>query len=186
MEMRVAGGGGYGDPLDRPAERVARDVRAGHVSEEIAGAVYGVIIGTGGEPDNDATSRRRESMRQQRGEWLPAVAAGERGHVSVAATGEGDRLIHEYVVARDRDGQRELACARCGEYLGGYQDNYREYLLMDEGPVTLIPTTGDCHYYLDDEMRFRRYCCPGCRVLMETEVVRFGEAVLPGMLLAAT
>ena len=40
----VAGGGGYGDPLGRPPEAVARDVRNGATSVEIARRIYGVIV----------------------------------------------------------------------------------------------------------------------------------------------
>ena len=40
----VPSGGGYGDPLDRTPEMVARDVRTGITSMEIAQRVYGVIM----------------------------------------------------------------------------------------------------------------------------------------------
>ena len=39
-----AGGGGYGDPLKRPIERVAEDVREGYVSAAHAREVYGVVL----------------------------------------------------------------------------------------------------------------------------------------------
>jgi len=38
------GGGGFGDPLDRPTEEVARDVRDGLVSADAAKKDYGVIL----------------------------------------------------------------------------------------------------------------------------------------------
>ena len=38
------GGGGYGDPLDREAERVLSDVAERYVSREQAKEVYGVVI----------------------------------------------------------------------------------------------------------------------------------------------
>src|SRR5439155_844436 len=41
ISYRTCGGGGYGPPLDRDPERVARDVREGKVSLERAKAVYG-------------------------------------------------------------------------------------------------------------------------------------------------
>jgi N-methylhydantoinase B len=37
----TAGGGGYGDPLERPRERVAQDIAEGWITEERARAVYG-------------------------------------------------------------------------------------------------------------------------------------------------
>jgi N-methylhydantoinase B len=40
----TAGGGGYGDPRERPAAEVARDVRLGYVSAEAAAAEYGRAV----------------------------------------------------------------------------------------------------------------------------------------------
>jgi N-methylhydantoinase B len=58
------GGGGYGDPLERDPEAVARDVAAGAVSAEAAEAVYGVVCGNG--LDLAATEIRRTAMRCER------------------------------------------------------------------------------------------------------------------------
>jgi N-methylhydantoinase B len=40
----MPGGGGYGDPRKRPAEKVAEDVRRGLVSIEAARELYGVAL----------------------------------------------------------------------------------------------------------------------------------------------
>ncbi|HLH27140.1 MAG TPA: hydantoinase B/oxoprolinase family protein [Chloroflexota bacterium] len=42
--LEAAGGGGYGDPLERPAERVQHDVREGYVSRAAARDEYGVVL----------------------------------------------------------------------------------------------------------------------------------------------
>lgn len=44
LMFATGGGGGYGDPLTRPPERVAEDVRMGYVSIEKARQSYGVVI----------------------------------------------------------------------------------------------------------------------------------------------
>ena len=41
VSVRAGGGGGYGDPRDRPPDELAADVRAGRVSEAAARDVYG-------------------------------------------------------------------------------------------------------------------------------------------------
>ena len=41
ISYRTCGGGGYGPPRERAAELVARDVREGKVSAEVAREVYG-------------------------------------------------------------------------------------------------------------------------------------------------
>jgi len=56
-----AGGGGYGDPLEREPERVLSDVVSGKVSTEAARAVYGVVIAAG-RIDATATASQRAHL----------------------------------------------------------------------------------------------------------------------------
>ncbi len=65
IRIRTTGGGGWGDPLDRPVEAVLRDVRWGKVS--VAGALgdYGVVV-TDGAGDEGATASLREQLRDTR------------------------------------------------------------------------------------------------------------------------
>jgi N-methylhydantoinase B len=64
-----AGGGGYGDPLERDPERVLDDVLDGYVSVERALADYGVVI-AGETVDPVATEHERAAIRGARGGWL--------------------------------------------------------------------------------------------------------------------
>ena len=60
FRLDTPGGGGYGDPLARPAERVLDDVREGFVSPEAAARDYGVVLTVGGGAvDEAATMKRR-------------------------------------------------------------------------------------------------------------------------------
>lgn len=62
--MDAAGGGGYGDPLEREPERVLADVVNGYVSSEKARSEYGVVINEATmEVDYQATQELREKMR---------------------------------------------------------------------------------------------------------------------------
>ncbi len=61
----VAGGGGYGDPLEREPERVLRDIESGYVSEAGAREDYGVIA-DGDRVDLQATQDLRNEMRASR------------------------------------------------------------------------------------------------------------------------
>ena len=61
FEMRLGGGGGYGDPLDRDPALVEHDVRCDRFDADAARGLYGVIIG-----DASATERLREDMRRDR------------------------------------------------------------------------------------------------------------------------
>jgi len=46
--LRTGGGGGWGDPFDRPPEAVLADIRGGFVSEAAARTEYGVVLGAEG------------------------------------------------------------------------------------------------------------------------------------------
>ena len=61
--VNSGGGGGFGSPLERPAEKVLDDVRQGYVSPEAARALYGVAIDPDTlELDAAATERIRAAM----------------------------------------------------------------------------------------------------------------------------
>jgi N-methylhydantoinase B len=69
----VAGGAGWGDPLERDPDRVLADVRDGKVSVDAARAEYGVVvISPAAAVDHDATKECREALRRERGgiDWV--------------------------------------------------------------------------------------------------------------------
>jgi N-methylhydantoinase B len=184
MESRFSGGGGYGDPIKREPSRVAADVDTGYVSEAVAEAIYGVIVGPDGAPDEPATEARRASILGERAAWLRVRDVWEvvEDACVSAATGDEPRKVHEHVVAKDDGDQRVLVCSECSTVLSGYAENYKLGLLVDQAPVTLIPLVRDPSYFIDLDMVFRRYCCPGCKVLMTAEVARAEEPVFVEML----
>lgn len=76
--VSTGGGGGYGDPLDRPAGDVLADVRAGYVSVDSAEHDYGVVVRPGSRPcayavDAESTERERSRMRGSRAAATTAV-----------------------------------------------------------------------------------------------------------------
>ena len=75
--FRTAGGGGWGDPLERDPARVQADVRRKLMSSQAAKREYGVVLaGDRFELDAVATEERRESIRRVRGP-LPTYDFGE-------------------------------------------------------------------------------------------------------------
>jgi N-methylhydantoinase B len=64
--LETPGGGGYGDPLDRPAEQVMDDLRLGYISAQKAAGDYGLVLDAGGGLDASATEKQRAKMRQGR------------------------------------------------------------------------------------------------------------------------
>ena len=184
VEAVVGGGGGYSDPLLREPDRVVADVAAGAVSVAAAADAYGVVVDHLGKLDVGATERRREVLRSERGNWA-AVGGGEGPASSTAATGGAPGAVHPAIVARDESGRRVLACRACDRVLCDYADNYKRHVLRGTAPVSALPGGPGVEpsRFLDPEVEFRRYCCPGCGTLLSSEVVRGDEGTVADMIL---
>jgi N-methylhydantoinase B len=182
MEIRVGGGGGYGDPLERDPARVARDVTLGYVSASAASEVYGVVSAPDGSVAASSTEALRQKLRHARSSWLPASRDGDASWA--AASGEPARLVHAYIASADQDGERVLACTRCNHRYCGYRGDFKAGALMNEAPVTAIPSAADPAYYVDEELVLRRFCCPGCRVQVGAEIAKLQEPVRAEMRLS--
>jgi N-methylhydantoinase B len=80
IRIRTTGGGGWGDPLDRPYDEVERDLRWGKVSYPAARSDYGVVAApdADGEPRVDvaASDAERAGLRAGRPEREPFVDRG--------------------------------------------------------------------------------------------------------------
>ena len=63
--LLLAGGSGYGDPLERPTSLVLSDVDAGYVTVDGARTDYGVVVDAG-RVDEDATTLMRNRLRLER------------------------------------------------------------------------------------------------------------------------
>jgi N-methylhydantoinase B len=75
--------------------------------------------------------------------------------------------------------ERRFRCARCEHDLGPVSDNYKLHALMREAPLQDAgPLVGDPKRFIDDEMVFRQYFCPGCVTLLENEINRAAEPPL--------
>lgn len=88
IKLWSGGGGGFGSPLKREAERVARDVAAGLVSAARAREVYGVVL-RDGDADPAATARLRAELaaaQQEPGtyDFGPGRSKWERVHALAA------------------------------------------------------------------------------------------------------
>ncbi|MSP66981.1 MAG: hypothetical protein EXQ96_02575 [Alphaproteobacteria bacterium] len=77
VRAETAGGGGWGDPLTRDPERVARDSRLGYITQAQAKARFGVVLLDGFKVDAGATRKEREQLRAQRVELALQLANTE-------------------------------------------------------------------------------------------------------------
>ena len=69
LVLQSAGGGGYGDPLERPVERVVGDLRDGYISPAACRERYGVVVRDGLEVDSAGTGSLRRELAARR-LWL--------------------------------------------------------------------------------------------------------------------
>lgn len=83
--LETAGGGGYGDPLERDPKAVRADVLDRKVSLEAAREIYGVVLT--GDPvavDYSRTTQKRARLAEMRGPIIWTLDRGKDGRVGFA------------------------------------------------------------------------------------------------------
>ena len=65
MILVTGGGGGWGDPLDRPVEKVEEDLLDGYIDEEQARTAYGVVV-VDGKVDRGETALLRKKLKAEK------------------------------------------------------------------------------------------------------------------------
>lgn len=166
MVFYPPGGGGYGDPLERDPERVARDVADGRVSRERARGAYGVVLMDNGSVDAAATDDERAAIRNRRrqGEVGPWRRDDVYRHPD-PASGRKARIGETVEIAPDD----ALSCGRCGHPLTGAGGGVvsRRAALSDAGPWFALRTNGDSPHFALEETS-----CPSCGTLLDVREVR--------------
>lgn len=157
--------GGFGDPLTRDPSRVAADVAEGGVTPAGAERIYGVVFAEG-SVDADATrALRRERLLErlsqagsQRTELLPARTV----------SADAETIADVYVIDRPSN---SVACHRCGSHLARLGESPKLGMAMLERTVeSLTPGAPPPSTFIDDEVIWRDFLCPGCGLRLATEV----------------
>lgn len=66
-----------------------------------------------------------------------------------------------------------VVCRNCAEDICAAEENYKLHVLCEPKPLTEAgPLLNDPAQYVDDEMEFRQFYCPGCGTLLENEVIK--------------
>ena len=166
--MHWQGGGGYGDPLLRDPAAVARDVAELKVTEDGAREAYGVVLADG-RVDDEATRTRRERLRAERRQRTTTDGQAPAATVDLA----GSRRLDDNLVEAHLDGHAVVGCGHCGRVLGDARADSRLQLARFDGPSSAAgpQVTSDPALYVDDEVVFRQYCCPGCFTAISSTIV---------------
>jgi N-methylhydantoinase B len=87
--------------------------------------------------------------------------------------------VSEALAVAGEGAERHFECLRCGGSLGAAAANYKLSAKIEEAPLSDANRyIGDPARYVDEEMVFRRFFCPGCGVLLDTEVARLRDEPL--------
>ncbi|HEY3188906.1 MAG TPA: hydantoinase B/oxoprolinase family protein, partial [Solirubrobacteraceae bacterium] len=92
LSVRTPGGGGHGDPLERPAAEVVADVAAGLVTAESAERSYGVVL-RDRVLDDGATAALRRSRRGERAASRFDFGHARREHEALWTPALYDRFL---------------------------------------------------------------------------------------------
>jgi N-methylhydantoinase B len=167
LYLHWQGGGGYGDPLLRDPEDVARDLSEDKVT--LAGALegYGVVL-VDGQVDPAATDRQRTSDRARRRDRSQAVD-GDAPVVDVS----GGRRLDDNLVEVDAGEAAVVACRHCGQTLGDARNSNLLNLARYNGPSSEAgrQVTSAPDLYVDAEIVFRQLSCPHCWTAVYSGIV---------------
>jgi N-methylhydantoinase B len=89
IRIRTTGGGGWGDPLERPYQEVARDLAWGKISRTGARNDYGVVLASDGTLDTAASDALRAEHRLARPPGAPFFDRGP-GYAALAGRASAD------------------------------------------------------------------------------------------------
>ena len=165
LYLRCANGGGYGDPLERNPEDVQQDVIDGLVSPKAAESIYGVVLADGQGVDADATQEKRKALGRER--HAAVTRAPDESEALVAGTDTVQHPLQESLDVCDVDGQSWVRCSRCGYVLCGSDKDWRDACALGDAPPT---EAGPLLDLLAGQYVFQRWYCPGCSVLLDSEI----------------
>lgn len=162
----LSGGGGFGDPLARDADRVRADVRDGLVSGEMASSLYGVEVDADGEDEHARAERRRSRLHGARPPARPLRESLRRD------PGGGDGRVGD-ALRLVCDGSAEYLACECGEPLSRLPDDPKLGCARRERP---LPEAYPLNVHARcDLFVLREYLCPSCGALVGTQLAPVEE-----------
>ena len=172
------GGGGYGDPLERAPASVVRDHRLGLCSRASAEDLYGIAFnGQDDGIDETATERRRAAIRATRlAEAKPADAAVRRPSGCEGARPVATAAIGDAFSGVEHDGVRLHTCHRCGTVYGPIHVDPKRYALAREVAITQLSHWN--RFGEVDGVKIVEFYCPGCALMIATQVRKNGDLIL--------
>ena len=165
----VAGGGGFGDPIDRDPGAVLKDFGYGWVSREIAERIYGVVFADSGKAvDSAASEDCRRRIREARNQDAPI---SQNSSDQAAAVSSDSRQLLRFHAALEIIGngkKKAIRCSRCGHIYCKADENYKHYalhrILNLNDSMPPLPTG---ERYIGE---YHIYSCPGCATQLQVDL----------------
>jgi N-methylhydantoinase B len=166
--------GGYGDPITRDPQLVAADVAGGIVSLEKAHRTYAVVFAGDGSVAEEATAVRRRAVRLER---LGQAGAPRQEPAASAPVPQGVQTVGD-VYWLDR-ASGEYRCCGCATALGPIAGNPKETMALWEHPIEDLGIgMPSPRVFVDVDVVWRDFFCPGCGTRIATETAFPGEPPL--------
>jgi N-methylhydantoinase B len=160
---------GFGDPLERNPLLVVQDIEDAYISIAWATERYGVCLDENGMFDTQKTDSLRKRMISER---LSTAAGPEAPFQTMAETPDDIRVSEGLVIAKSGEGAF-YTCTKCRTRIQNVDENYKSGCLKrvthvrDVGMSPIEPTL-----FIDDEIEYREYFCPGCGLLLQGDFNR--------------
>ncbi len=161
IQEAIRVGGGYGDPLDRDPNCVVEDIRQLKVSVKCAAENYGVIVDANGAPDEKATVRKRQQIRDRR---VKEAGGQPIGQYTAPRAAKKSLRVHEYLEVMAKGKGSVIRCVKCGNEFGSSKQNYKKHALKrtrEISPSGAAMPDLKCWYH--------EYLCPGCGTLLQVD-----------------
>jgi N-methylhydantoinase B len=167
----VAGGGGFGDFLERDPELVLRDYGRGWVSRETVGKMYGVVFDREGKAiDAGSTEQERKRIRGVRYEKGKPHSGKTTSLEGETANGWRSIIRFHAVLEIATNGRTySIRCTRCGHLFCRAEENYKLYALhqvIDLNDFMPDPLPSGEPYIGE----YHEYYCPGCSTQLQVDL----------------
>ena len=160
---------GFGDPLERDPQRVVQDIESAYITPDWAMQRNGVCLDENGALDAEKTDALRMQMVKAR---LSSAASPGHTHHTIAES-PGDIRVSEGLVISSSGEGAFYTCTKCRTRIQNTGENYKSGCMKritDVRDVGLSPI--DPKLFIDDEIEYREYFCPGCGVLFQGDFNR--------------
>jgi N-methylhydantoinase B len=164
---------GYGDPLERDPDQAVRDIADSNMTAEWARERCGVCLDERGALDREQTNRLRSKMIEQR----LAVANDRPTALENRPESVSDIAVSEGLALAGAGADAVYVCRKCRTVIQRADENYKSGCIKrttDVQEVGLAPI--DPKLFIDDEIVYREYFCPGCGLLFQGDFTRTGDA----------